>query len=132
MALPARHSRNLQPKVKRTRPGDSKAHLAFIRTLPCCVTGRTPVEAHHLLRADSLPKGTSRKHLDRYAIPLAPEIHRAVHDHGNDEAWLADRGIQGIDLANALWSVTQNKDPDERYEAALRIVERSKRVEAHQ
>lgn len=48
----------------------SAAHLAYIRTLPCCVIGcrRTPIEAHHIRTAAN--SGTGVKPDDRWAVPL--------------------------------------------------------------
>lgn len=125
MSLTPRISRSVPMKRKQPRYGDSKKHLAFIRSLPCCVCG-SDAEAHHLLRADSLPKGTGRKNLDRHAIPLCPAHHNrsndSAHMHGDDEAWLAGKGIDGRALADALWRVTDD------YEKGLRIVQRAKKV----
>ena len=142
MPLPPRIDKGLPKKVKRKRPGDSKAHLAFIRSLPCCVCAPLPnqcgnTEAHHLIRAvDGLPKGMSRKHLDRYAIPLGQRHHLAVfgrdtaHGHGNDEEWLADNGIDGRALADSLWRAFNKHDnPEDRLNAGLRIIGRCKQVE---
>ena len=103
-------------------------HLAFVRSLPCCVTGQVPAEAHHLLRADGLPKGVGRKNYDRWTIPLHWTAHRAVHAHGNDEEWLAEHGIDGRALAERLWSIFSNEEPDNRHDAGIRAVERCKRV----
>lgn len=142
MPLPARNPRtDLPPKVKRTRPGDSKTHLAFVRSLPCCVcypvASSYGIQAHHLMRAvDNRPKGTSLKREDRWAIPLCAFHHlrdfggkESVHGHGDDEALLAQHGIDGRALAARLWTITTTKDPEERYELGLRAVQRAKQVE---
>lgn len=128
--LTPRIAKRMPQHVRQPRPGDSRAHLEFIRKLPCCVCGihggiYSPYTvAHHLLRADNRPKGTGRKHLDKYAIPLCTIAHRDVHAHGNDEAWLTERGIDGRALAAALWRVSGDLDKGRR------IVSRAKRVEA--
>jgi len=125
MPLPARHGRTALRRTPMRRPGDSQAHLAFVRSLPCVVCGGK-AEAHHLNRAvDGKPKGTGRKNEDRWAIPLCPQHHNgqrdSAHGHGDDEAWLASKGIQGRDLAMALWSHTG--DPD----MGLRIIYRARK-----
>lgn len=122
--------KNLPPRQKRARDGDSKAHLAFIRSLPCCVCGNGLTQAHHILRADDRPKGTGRRNHDKYALPICAFHHIAqfghdtAHGSGNDEAWLQGHGIDGRALAAALWRVSGDLD------AGLRIVERCKQVEA--
>ena len=94
----------LRPK-KEPRPGDSAEHLDNVRKLPCCITGQVgDVQAHHLLRiGEQLPKGTSRKNLDKWTIPLSRELHMALHHRGDEEGFLAERGIDGRALAEALW-----------------------------
>lgn len=142
MALPARIDKRLPRKLTRPRTGDSREHLAFVRSLNCCVCAwhcngnMGPVEAHHLLRADGLPKGMGRRNYDRWAIPLCDRHHQAkfgkdtAHGHGNDEEWLASKGIDGRALATRLWSIFNNEDPEDRYDAGLRAIDRCKRVEA--
>ena len=110
--LPARRS-------KPPRTGMSCDHLAFLRRLECPVhPGERPIEAHHLLRADRT-RGMGRKAADRYAIPLSQRAHRALHAAGDEEAWLAAKGIDGRALAAALWRISGD------LEAGLRIVYRA-------
>ena len=73
---------------------------------------------------DNMPKGTSRRHPDRWTVPLCHKHHLgskdSAHMHGNDEVWLASKGIDGRALAAALWKRTGD------YEAMLRITERAR------
>jgi hypothetical protein len=46
---------------------------------------------------------------DRYTIPLCAQHHRELHEDGNEVRWLGERGIDGLELAAALWEA-----PDER------------------
>ncbi len=117
--------------TRQPREGDSRAHLAFIRSLPCCVCGTYGItQAHHLLRWDDRPKGMGRKHPDKSAIPLCARHHLATsgtdsaHGAGDDESWLAGKGIDGRALAAALWRASCD------YDKGLRIVQRAKQVEA--
>ena len=97
----------------------SRDHLAYIRSLTCPVyPGEWPIESHHLLRADRT-RGIGRRAADRYAIPLSTKAHRELHAAGDEEAWLAERGIDGRALAAALWRVSGD------FEAGLRIAMRS-------
>ena len=109
--LQPRISRNLPPPVRRKREGMSATHRANIHDLLCATCGKPGPEVHHLMKA--LPqgeRGMGRKAADRWAIPLCHGCHRAVHDHGNDEVWLAEHGIQGRELASALWAERDSLD----------------------
>lgn len=98
-------------KVERIR---SKAHLARIRTLPCCIPGchGQPVDAHHLTHAE--PKARGLKSGDNWTVPLCHTIHHTaqtgdgVHARGNERGWWASWGIDPIALAARLWAETQS------------------------
>lgn len=106
----------------RKREGMSERHLEMIRQLPCVVTGRRPVEAHHLLRGPGIVRGMSIKAEDRWAIPVHSEIHHEIHRLGNDEAYLNKHGINGTALAQDLWDMSGD------FTAMSRIVERYHRI----
>ena len=96
----------------------SHDHLAFLRRLECPVyPGERPIEAHHLLRADRT-RGMGRKAADRYSIPLSQRAHHELHDAGDEEGWLAARGIDGRALAATLWRNTGD------IEAGMRTMQR--------
>lgn len=60
------------------KPQRSPAHLAFIRSLPCCVSGRRHgVEAAHVGR-----RGMGQKCSDFETIPLNSLYHREQHRIG--------------------------------------------------
>ena len=100
---PSRIKKNIPKPVRKEREGMSEAHLDKVRDCPCAVTGREPAQAHHLLRTEE--RGLSRKSSDRWAIPLHADAHRALHDAGDEEAYLMGYGIDGRALASALWAV---------------------------
>jgi len=110
------------PKVMKHKPrkreGMSEKHLEMIRQLPCVVTGRRPVEAHHLLRGPSVVRGIGIKAEDKWAIPVHPEVHHEIHALGNDQAYLEKHGINGTSLAQDLWNMSGD------FTAMSRIVER--------
>lgn len=55
-------------------------YLDFIRSQPCCVTGMTEgVHPHHFLTGGMGTKGS-----DFATVPLYHELHRHLHDHGQD------------------------------------------------
>lgn len=49
--------------------------LKLVRSLPCVVCGKFPVEAHHP-RGSKYETGIGLKAEDRFAIPLCPKHHR--------------------------------------------------------
>jgi hypothetical protein len=60
------------------KPARSKQHLAFVRSLPCCVSGRTyGVEAAHIGH-----RGMGQKCSDFETIPLNKLYHREQHRIG--------------------------------------------------
>ena len=122
MLLPPRIPKTGLPpgRSKPPRSGMSRDHRAFIRLLSCPIyPDEFPIEAHHLLRADQT-RGMGRRAADRYAIPLSMKAHRELHEDGDEEAWLAAKGIDGRALAAALWRVSGDID------AARRAVSRSR------
>lgn len=63
------------------------AYLTWLHTLPCCVSGEWPVEAHHVRS-----KGAGGT--DREAVPLAPRLHREGHRTG----WRTFQAKYGVNL----------------------------------
>jgi len=104
--------RTRKPKEKKerktdSRPGMSEEHLALVRKLPCCITGRVPAgEAHHLKATGE--RGMGLRSTDRWAIPMAHDPHMEVERAGsrNELTWFKARGIDAIDLATSLWLAT--------------------------
>ena len=134
MSPQPRIARTVLRSVRQERPGDSEKHLALIRKMPCCRPGcgSEGSDPHHLQRGvDGLPKGTGRTHADRWAIPLCRQHHNGgpdvgndyVHWRGNDEAVLTAWGIDGRQLAEALWACRLKPDP---LSSMQRVVYRAK------
>lgn len=100
---------------KRPRRTD-EAHLKWLRTLPCIITGKRPVEAAHVRYADpSYAKretGKSEKPDDRWAIPLCPEKHREQHAM-NERAFWDKHNIDPCKVALALYAVSGDDDQGE-------------------
>lgn len=90
------------------RDGMSATHLANIRKLPSCVSGKRGCEAHHLCGGPAATeRGVSRKASDRWAVPLTHEEHMDLHTFGSrlEREWFANRGIVDVyGLADALWN----------------------------
>lgn len=102
-----RIDRGLPKPVRRERPGMSRAHTDAVGDLPCLACGSLRnVECHHLLRTGE--KGMGRKSSDQWGIPLCRKCHNptetgSLHHDGNEERWLAARGIMGREIARTLW-----------------------------
>lgn len=86
-------------KPKRQR-WECAAYLAFVRQLPCVVTGqRDGIEAHHVVGHGMSVMG-SKAH-DLMAFPLAHQPHMALHQMGW-KAWEAKHGSQLEFVINTL------------------------------
>lgn len=94
-------------RIRPKRLQDGK-HLAFVAEKPCCCCGASPVEVHHLLRADP-KRGTGRKAGDNYVVPLCPFCHWMVHNHGNETFIFEQYGVDGPKLAAALWEESHGR-----------------------
>lgn len=81
-------ARRVKANWKQPRRLDD-GHLAFIRTLPCCLCGDdVSVEAHH----PRMGVGAARKADDDLAVPLCGRHHRELHAFGNErEFWASYR-----------------------------------------
>jgi len=110
-------------RKKKPREHDDK-HLAFIRTLPCTLTGKRPVEAAHIRFAEAaygkFETGKSEKPHDKWTVPLSPEKHREQHSMSEREFW-ARHGVDPLKVAASLWSCSGD---DETAEVILREAQR--------
>jgi hypothetical protein len=105
-------------KKKRPRK-ENEDHLKWIRTLPCLVSGKRPVDAAHVRYADprygKREVGGQEKPDDRWAVPL----HRSEHDkqHSGDERsyW----SVLGIDPCQVALALSGMSGDDEAAEVIL-------------
>ena len=83
------------------------AHLDFIRSLPCLITGARDVEAAHIrygnMRWGKRSTGIGEKPDDQWVVPLSQKVHREQHDFGDEELWWREKGIDPVLIALALW-----------------------------
>lgn len=96
--------------MRQPRLHDEK-HLAFIRTLPCLVTGdNVSVEAAHIRYSDAriakVNAGVGAKPHDMFTVPLSGEAHRRQHTVGNERKFWDQVGIDPILYALALYAVS--------------------------
>jgi len=80
-----------QPTGKQSKRVKDGAYLDFIRSLPCIVTGREPVEAAHISFAEprygKLGRGKASKESDCWAVPMHADAHRAQHSMDERAYW---------------------------------------------
>lgn len=98
-------------RQRHPRQKDRK-HLAYVRSLPCCVCGSTRnVEAAHLkMRLREIGKempGMQEKADDQFTTPLCHYHHQrsiqAQHKVGEQEFWFEIHGRNPFDIAERLW-----------------------------
>lgn len=125
---PPRQPKRKEPSAASKRPGMDPAYLAAIRRMPSCVSGKKPCQAHHLRCAGG--RGVSMKAEDKNALPLTEGEHLfdsdAVHRVGSTKEfqWFMDRGINPLELANALWNAWQSSKHSD--ETLLKVLEAHK------
>ena len=115
---------DLQKPVKPIR---NKAHLDFIRSLPCllCDNQKHPTEAAHVNYSDSATGKFNAKGIkagDKWTLPLCSNCHRGrngQHSHGERRFW-SDRGIDPLEVCEALWAASGD------LEAGLEIIQQRK------
>jgi hypothetical protein len=100
-------------KQKKRQRENAPDHLAWIRTLPCCITGRLPVDPAHIRYADPVygkrETGKGEKPDDKWTVPLV----RAKHDeqHSMDERiFWARHGLDPLRIALSLYACTGDDD----------------------
>lgn len=112
---------SLSPSRGKRRPRiTDEQYLRWLRTLPCTLTGRRPVEAAHIRLANPIygkrETGKSEKPSDRWALPLCADKHREQHGENERLFWLR-HGVDPCQVAAALWASEMD---DEAAEVILR------------
>jgi len=86
-------------------------HLAWVGSMPCCVTGMRPVSVHHLIHYRIKDKVGRRD--DKYVIPILKEYHdnsRGVHGPETEVPFLESRGVNGLEVALDLYERSPFKE----------------------
>lgn len=129
MAFRIAHS-SPQTAGKNTKGIKSAGYLSWLHSLPCVVTGTSPVEAAHVSYANAhygAPgRGKGGKVSDRWAISLSPEQHRRQHSM-NEALYWREVGIDPHDLACRLWGLW-NERGDAAHEAAVVIIKTARQT----
>lgn len=104
---------SLQPTGKHLKSMKRPNYLEFIRSLPCVVTGRWPVEAAHISFAapeyGKTGRGKGQKEDDRWTLPMAQEEHRKSHSMNERNYWVSV-GIDPCVVALALFGAFPNEE----------------------
>jgi hypothetical protein len=89
-------------------------HIARIKAMPCLVSGKRPVDCHHLMKAPD--KRCRRDH--RWVVPLHRDLHNggpdSVHGCGTEARFEVRHGFQRgylVAWARKAWEET-NESPD--------------------
>lgn len=97
------------PKPKSREHREDKKHLEFIRSLPSCLSGGCPCDAHHLLSIRDT-RGTGMKAQDWWTVPLTRDEHMRLHREcvaETEHAWFAKNGCQWVyQLSERLWKLS--------------------------
>ena len=99
----------------------SPKHLAFIRTLPCLISGRTDgVEAAHIRYGNPCcgkrATGMGEKPSDMFVVPLHHDLHRTGPDaqhQGNERKFWEKHNIDPCFVALALWAFSGDSETAE-------------------
>ena len=90
---------------KRLRNRD---HLRYVATQACLICGRRPSDAHHLKFTQ--PRALGLKVSDEFTVPLCRGHHRELHSAGDEQRWWAERNIDAVSIADAMWQLSQKSD----------------------
>ncbi len=124
---------SLDSRTRQKQPRKhASAHLAFIRDLPCLVTGTRPAEAAHIRYADpryfKRAVGGAEKPDDKWCVPLSPAEHCRQHSMNERDYWRSV-GIDPLAVALQLWAHSGNDETGEKIIAqANPIIRRSETI----
>jgi hypothetical protein len=109
-------------KQRRPRERDEK-HLAFIRSLKCCICGAPGPDPAHIRSASAIhgkrETGGSEKPHDKWTVPLCRTHHDEQHS-GNEILWWASKGIDPFVLALSLYGASGDDEVADSILAALK------------
>lgn len=90
-----------------TKRFQSRKHLEFVGSKPCCICGsQYSIQVHHLLKPWNGYRGVSMRSNDKNVIPICFHHHNMLHKRGNEEAFFEENGFtnyHGMSTARVLW-----------------------------
>lgn len=103
---------------RRERPWKQPRYISLLHDLPCVLSGRCYVEAHHLIHHKRRDR---RRRDDRLALPLSVLLHSDLHRSGGESRYLQERGIPDpYALGEELWQIYRRGwDRDEAIRAII-------------
>lgn len=92
--------------IPKNKPIRSKAHLSFIKKLPCVTCFKcAPNDASHISKGNG--KGVARKVGDDFTVPQCRQCHEKLHNVGEVTFWYDYGGHEkAAALGKELYSVT--------------------------
>lgn len=95
-------------KFREERKGMSEDHCKLIRQLPCTTCNRMPAGTVHHLKQNTGERGMGVRSTDKHGLPQCIFCHDEIENAGtkNETSWYLERGIDPIELAEALWKNT--------------------------
>jgi hypothetical protein len=120
---------SVSPTKGQKRPREhNHAHLAFIRTLRCCLCGAPGPDPAHIRSASPIygkrETGMQEKPSDKWTVPLCRTHHDEQHKAGNELLWWASKKIDPFGLALALHHATGDDEVADGILRASRPIER--------
>ena len=113
--------RQRQPRIE-----DAK-HLAWIRTLPCLVTGKTgDIHAAHIrfasVKYNKRQTGIGEKSSDCWVVPLNANLHLNGQHREGERTWWFSLGIDPLKAAQRLYSLSG------KTQKAIEFMDKARRV----
>ena len=100
-------------KQEKRRRVEDRAHLEWIRTLPCVITGTRPVDAAHIRFASNIygkrATGAGEKPDDKWSLPLSRGKHNEQHSMDEELFWTR-YGLDPLRIALALFANSGDDD----------------------
>ena len=103
--------KGIKPKRIKRKERKCPEHLAFVATHPCCVCGGRDIAVHHLIHYKPADKIGRRD--DKYVIAICKASHnhaQGVHGPETERGFLESRGVNGLEVALALYEKSPHRD----------------------
>lgn len=122
-----------RPIPQKAKPVRNKSYTAFVKTLPCAVTGQYGVDPAHLSTASTqyghMGRGKQQRASDRWQLPLVRFKHDEQGAMGNSGPgelgfWIA-AGINPYVLALTLYGLWEEMGP-EAFSPCCEVIERAR------
>ena len=111
---------------KKTKPVKRRNYTAWVRTLPCLVTHRSPVEFAHLSTANlqygHLGRGKSTKADDSWGNPLVSALHYWQGNRDGERKFWIEAGINPYVSSLVLFRLHATLDEEEARTVATQLI----------